>query len=737
MLLFKRLSSTVLLLVVLVVFVSSSIAKPLHDEALDGFYLSPKPGASWVHSSETLLLRPWKASLTQASNYAIEQSSVTGSLSGKIDGNWTLGTDGRTSIFKHPDGFQTGESIHVDLIVRLDGVSKRLAWDFSVCPEDEKQLLAAAHAGLDDWKQQQTLDTDQNANVSMTEHSGNAISQRYDLPLSLPDYTIAQNGQTQGQNLFIAPFPSDRSAFLHLVMNPTGTVQFCDVVDFYAQIWIPNDEAKRIVAYQPSWPSSQFLLYDTTFTQIETIIPGNGFPADDHELNILPNGHVLILARDFRIMDFTNLVMGGLEDEVVTGMVVQELSAPDANGQRDVLFQWKSLDDTTAIRVTDAIGGVNYITGNVDYMHANSIERAQDGNYVVSCRHLSQLIKIDSETGDLLWRFGRAGMSNDFTIENDPVDFSGQHDARQLENGHWLFFDNGTYDAKGYARAVEYSLDETNRVATLVWQYDHGQQFRSNSRGSTQRLANGNTLICWGNPGAGNPQATEVDASGNIVWEINFASNASASDPTILYQVHWSTLNIVPDVPVLNWEITDEGAVRLLFAKYGDDAVTGYHIFVDETPAPDQLYKDTTATSMVLPWMDPSSGFVHARVKAYYNDGSESGFSNEVEIDLTKQGIKNPSQIPQPEFPWLTVNAYPNPFNSTARILVTVGGGRLTAVELYNLLGRKVGEFPLVDHATQNYSWNLDSSSLSSGTYLIRARSADGHQATGRVVLVK
>ena len=158
-------------------------------------------------------------------------------------------------------------------------------------------------------------------------------------------------------------------------------------------------------------------------------------------------------------------------------------------------------------------------------MHGNSIEVDYDNNLIISNRKSSEIIKIDRETGNVIWIMG--GPTNEFTILNDDLNgVSWQHDVSRLENGNILIFDNGNYHTPHTSRAVEYEIDETNKIATLVWEYQNPYNYKSKAMGSAQRLPNGNTLINWGtiqiegtNLGA---NIMEVDYNKNITLEIQY-----------------------------------------------------------------------------------------------------------------------------------------------------------------------------------------------------------------------
>jgi hypothetical protein len=85
------------------------------------------------------------------------------------------------------------------------------------------------------------------------------------------------------------------------------------------------------------------------------------------------------------------------------------------------------------------------------------------------------------------------------------------HNATLLENGNLLIFDNRRGD--DYSRLVE--LDPLSRE--IVWEYraPNPEDFYSRSRGSAQRLPNGNTLVSQSDEA----RVFEITPEGRIVWE--------------------------------------------------------------------------------------------------------------------------------------------------------------------------------------------------------------------------
>jgi hypothetical protein len=152
--------------------------------------------------------------------------------------------------------------------------------------------------------------------------------------------------------------------------------------------------------------------------------------------------------------------------------------------------------------------------GEPDYDHPNSLGFDLDGNYIVSFRHLGQVVKINASTGEMMWRLG--GVKNEFTFVNDPLNgFSAQHSARILPNGNLLLYDNGTRHDPPESRAVEYALDTAKKTATLVWQFRHSPIIYTPYVGLVQRLQNGNTVIAYAQAG----HVAEVAPDATLRWE--------------------------------------------------------------------------------------------------------------------------------------------------------------------------------------------------------------------------
>ncbi|MCX6155098.1 MAG: aryl-sulfate sulfotransferase [Candidatus Kapabacteria bacterium] len=233
---------------------------------------------------------------------------------------------------------------------------------------------------------------------------------------------------------------------------------------------------------------------------------------DFHDFQFLSNGHALLLGCETRIMDLSKVVTNGNPNAQVFGFILQE---QDEN--KNVVWNWNTFDH---IDLTDATQDIDFTRSTVMPFHVNSMFEDVDGNLIISCRNLDEIIKINKSNGNIIWIMGGSlSKRNQFLFANDSVDnfcgFSHQHAVKRLANGNLLLIDNGNLKPTPFTRIVEYSIDEVNKIATKVWEYFDSPATYAESMGNVQRLSNGNTIFNWGN------KFGEVNSEGVLISRID------------------------------------------------------------------------------------------------------------------------------------------------------------------------------------------------------------------------
>jgi len=250
---------------------------------------------------------------------------------------------------------------------------------------------------------------------------------------------------------------------------------------------------------------------------------------------------MLLLSSELQVVEgFEN----PLTLESATYNVVGDVLA-EVNAEGEVDWTWSTFDhiDPLAHHTFDLhtpfweLPPYDGVDTPKDWTHANAVVPIED-DWLVSMRNVDWLIRVDRETGEIVWRFGPEG---DFELSEGARWHSRQHAPEVLENGNILIYDNGNARADAgeeempWSRVVEFSLDTETGVATEVWSYAGDEEYFSMLVGDADRLANGNTLITdgallWGMKDLGDDtfapffsgrvREITADADPEIIWEL-------------------------------------------------------------------------------------------------------------------------------------------------------------------------------------------------------------------------
>ena len=265
------------------------------------------------------------------------------------------------------------------------------------------------------------------------------------------------------------------------------------------------------------WGHGHGVIVDSSYRIVDSVEAGGiQAAADMHEFNLLPDGKTAYLTiykkhqwdlSKYGIADGLGWIQEGRfqEVDVKTG---------------EVVFEWRSLDhvDTDESYV---LPGTTEISGNGfdkespwDYIHINSIDKSEAGDYLISARHTSCIYKISGKTGEVMWRLH--GSKSSFQML-DGFSFSHQHDARFIVDNEKetiiSLFDNASnglaYNVtKDHSAGMIAQIDHVEKTARLLKEYVSPDNRLSTSQGNFQILDSrtgihdnyyGNVVLGWGN----------------------------------------------------------------------------------------------------------------------------------------------------------------------------------------------------------------------------------------------
>ncbi|KIY52922.1 hypothetical protein FISHEDRAFT_55570 [Fistulina hepatica ATCC 64428] len=313
---------------------------------------------------------------------------------------------------------------------------------------------------------------------------------------------------------------------------------------------------------------------DSSYRHFTTLRPYTTTGADLHEFNIpqvlgkdtalissyvptpwdlstLPNGTSKSWVLDGIFMHRT---IGELA-EVVAGQF-QELNITDGS----IVFNWSTaehipLDRTYVNAKIFQWGMPERGTGDSPYsafdaFHINAIDKNEEGDYIISYRHLHQVVKVNGTTGDVIWSLG--GKESDLEL-GEGVAFYWQHDVRWQGVDHITLFDNGAADwviEEPMSRGLYIKLDEELMVATLEKEWGPVYNHTSQSQGSVQ-LWGENVVMGYGS----NPWIEEYTWDGEVVFAATIGPTNRSLTINGIYQsyrafkVQWTgSPHTLPDI---------------------------------------------------------------------------------------------------------------------------------------------------------------------------------------------
>ena len=278
-----------------------------------------------------------------------------------------------------------------------------------------------------------------------------------------------------------------------------------------------QDPSPHVALTGIGYRTTKLVMLNEQYEKIEEVpymaatekVPEN-YPLENHDYLILGKDHYILTTYvGKRVTNIPSTVEGSEYGANVVACIFQEVK------DGECIFEWDSTDHPELYAASREAG--DYTNNSrvwSDYVHFNAIViDPKDNNFVCSYRDLDSILKIDRETGEILWTLGGDGDDFDLTEEQQ---FHRQHNITITEDGSYLMFDNGCLtnilgypvqsaeetaegQANQYSRAVKFVLDEENMEVTDFQEYEM-ENFYSSSMGSAQIIddSTDTVLMGWG-----------------------------------------------------------------------------------------------------------------------------------------------------------------------------------------------------------------------------------------------
>lgn len=311
------------------------------------------------------------------------------------------------------------------------------------------------------------------------------------LPADFPTRVILTNKLSQmepGYTLFIIANRTDNANYITIMDNSGEVVWYAPSPQFSASDVRQLDDGNLLIEEDP--PGNRFVEMNFLGQIVNTVLPQGGYPVNSHEAILTSRGTILYLSDvTTAVSNFPTIFPRNSTNENpplatvnIDDNPVVEISA--TNGA--LLNVWSPLDMLDPTRVT-------YFTGDflssygVDNIHANAIiDDTNDDSIIVSLRDQCAVYKFSRSDGQLKWilgppeGWGTAWQPYLLTPTGTPFEWNyGQHAPMFTPEGTLLLYNNGAYrampfdpylpDQSNYSCAVEYKIDETNKIVSEIW----------------------------------------------------------------------------------------------------------------------------------------------------------------------------------------------------------------------------------------------------------------------------
>ena len=283
----------------------------------------------------------------------------------------------------------------------------------------------------------------------------------------------------------------------------------------------------------------QFHASDRPFGSVENSIPIKA-QSLHHQPHELENGNFLALTANTQEIEnyYTDIIdkTAPRKTQTVVGDNIVEFT-PEGK----IVWNWNTFDHLDTERVgyglLDPYWWVRGFPGALDWTHGNGVTSdPHDGNVLISLRHQDAILKVDKESGEIIWILGdHQDWGSKYKSKLlKPIDdltwpYHG-HNPRVTGPNKFIMYDNGIIGtlpphprkkpAECLARAVEFEVDIESMEVRQIWssaEYDTEAPVISFAMGDAHRLSNtGNVMVIDSTCG---PRQKTLNNSGNLTWD--------------------------------------------------------------------------------------------------------------------------------------------------------------------------------------------------------------------------
>lgn len=223
-----------------------------------------------------------------------------------------------------------------------------------------------------------------------------------------------------------------------------------------------------------------------------------------------------------------------------TGSILAEISASGS-----VLKEWDFAVIIESYMSAHGDDPSAFVRRGTDWFHMNGAAYDANDNGIIASSRESFVIKVDYETGDIVWIFGDPTKywytfpslrAKALTITNGGLYPIGQHAPSVTSDGLLMVFNNGAEsfnqpsgapvgDSLTYSTVSAYRVDAQNLTAEVSWVFDYDQTIFSRICSSAYEAAKDSLLVSYAFVDGGTKaRLVGLDDARNVVFDFEYPS---------------------------------------------------------------------------------------------------------------------------------------------------------------------------------------------------------------------
>lgn len=295
------------------------------------------------------------------------------------------------------------------------------------------------------------------------------------LPNKFPEYTFEGKSDIEG-DYYITTYAGDDDKHYIMKLNNDGKLIYYKnvLLSFDFKKIITEDGKVRYTYLESSKEqledaNSFFYCYLVVMDEKYNVINKISY---DEETLAESHTYYYINDNEYIISTYEREKVNNIPEELTNKEEVEALASKiKLVKNNETIWEFKTTDYEELYEYSTETNNFNSeVIGDKDYTHLNSITiDPNDGNILASFRNIDSILKLDINTGKLIWILG--GKGDEFSLTEEQL-FSKQHSLSFDKEGNLVIFDNGNDNEK--TRIIKLKYNETKKTIEEFKEYSTG-----------------------------------------------------------------------------------------------------------------------------------------------------------------------------------------------------------------------------------------------------------------------